>query len=227
MGNTKTMKNIANSPSTRQGFNYQMCILSVIGIIFVMLGHLKNDFSSDGTFYGWFPYYSFHMPLFFFISGYFFRDTCEDHFFKNFSGFLWKKVKNLLIPYYVINGAFLVLSTIFIKTGVFFGTAPFSLYEWLVTPWVRVEPWTFSHPTWFLLALFLSEIFFMLIRRLLGLFIKKTLAKEIVMTVLTIILAVAAANLVDHYQLAGGVEAVYLRSIYTLFPSHSCGISNS
>ena len=70
-----------NNAETHDSFHYQMCILSVIGICFVLLGHLRNDLSASGTFYGWFPYYSFHMPLFLFVSGYFFRQPDDQSFF--------------------------------------------------------------------------------------------------------------------------------------------------
>ena len=209
-----TLKYKPESRSARPDFNYQMCILSVIGIIFVMLGHLKNDFSSTGTVYGWFPYYSFHMPLFFFISGYFFRDSCDDGFARKFPSFLWKKIKSLLIPYYVINGCFLLIQTVLRDCGIFYGMT-FSLKEWLLQPWIRVEPYTFSHPTWFLMALFLSEIFFLLIRKVFSLFIRKPLLKETVLFVFTVLCAVAVVTVIDSYGLTGA-EVVYLRSVYFL-----------
>lgn len=50
-------------------YNHTLGILSAFGIIFVVLGHVgENIFTLNE----WFPYYSFHMPLFIFISGYFF-----------------------------------------------------------------------------------------------------------------------------------------------------------
>ena len=153
--------------STRPDFNYQMCILSVIGIFFMMLGHLKNDFTSVGTFYGWFPYYSFHMPLFFFISGYFYRDSYEKDLHRSLPSFLWKKIKALIIPYYVINGCFLIFQSFLHSRGIWLGNG-FSLKEWLLQPWIRPEPYTLAHPTWFLIALFLSQIYFLLIRKLFG-----------------------------------------------------------
>ena len=50
--------------------NIPFCLLSVLGIIFVVDGHLNHSFFDIG---GLIPYYAFHMPLFVFISGYFFR----------------------------------------------------------------------------------------------------------------------------------------------------------
>ena len=47
--------------------NIPFCLLSVLGIIFVVDGHLNHSFFDIG---GLIPYYAFHMPLFVFISGY-------------------------------------------------------------------------------------------------------------------------------------------------------------
>ena len=56
------------------GFNMQFCILSALGMFFVVDGHLNNSYLDIG---GLVPYYSFHMPLFAFISGYFYKKGSE------------------------------------------------------------------------------------------------------------------------------------------------------
>lgn len=58
-----------------------------IGILFVMLGHCYLD--TKYTF--WFI--SFHMALFFFLSGYTFRIK------EDYNSFVKKKIKALLVPY--------------------------------------------------------------------------------------------------------------------------------
>ena len=64
--------------------SYRMRVLSAIAISFVVLGHINFTGSMEFTmtepltFQGWFPCYSFHLPLFLFITGYFFRDLPED-----------------------------------------------------------------------------------------------------------------------------------------------------
>lgn len=60
------------------------------GIIFVILGHLNT-----GILGSWL--YTFHIPLFFFLSGYVF------HTESNFSSFLKKKAKTILLPYFVLG----------------------------------------------------------------------------------------------------------------------------
>lgn len=56
------------------GINMQFCILSALGMFFVVDGHLNNSYLDIG---GLVPYYSFHMPLFAFISGYFYKKGSE------------------------------------------------------------------------------------------------------------------------------------------------------
>ena len=59
-------------------------ILKGIGIILVVMGHVTHDMPLKNWIY------AFHMPLFFLLSGIFFKPTFEN----------WKKSsKRLLIPY--------------------------------------------------------------------------------------------------------------------------------
>ena len=55
--------------------NKEFRILSAIGIILVVAGHLGYDVFDIG---GLFPYYSFHVFIFLFVSGYFYKEEAED-----------------------------------------------------------------------------------------------------------------------------------------------------
>lgn len=78
-------------------------ILKGIGIIFVLLGHMP---SLPIIIQLWI--FSFHMPLFFFASGYLFtkRDILVQ---------VIKKAKSLLIPYFIFSFVFLLLDLILFK----------------------------------------------------------------------------------------------------------------
>jgi fucose 4-O-acetylase-like acetyltransferase len=58
-----------------------------IGIILMVMGHIG--------FTGHFDYFihAFHMPMFFFVAGYFFNEQVEARFF------ILSKIKTILIPY--------------------------------------------------------------------------------------------------------------------------------
>ena len=71
-------------------------ILSGLAIIMVVAGHLGYNILTVGDL---FPYYSFHVPLFMFISGYFYKETEETHPF----GYVVKKARRLLMPYLIWN----------------------------------------------------------------------------------------------------------------------------
>lgn len=108
------------------------------GIILVTFAHLNP----------WFPLetfiYSFHMCLFFFISGYLFKpiDTVKD--------FVKKKAKNLLIPFTIWNA----LSTIIaIASGS-------EIKESILRFFVYKGMLCWNAPIWFLLVLFFCEILY-------------------------------------------------------------------
>lgn len=126
--------------------------LQIAGPIFVVLGHSLNGLEAVGAWYvfskEWI--YLFHMPLFFFISGYLlsFKGYLGN---KTYGRFLLGKCKRLLIPYLVWNLLFWV-PKIFAQ-DLIFDSAPLNIAEALrafVFP--RQNVW--GH-TWFLPALFL------------------------------------------------------------------------
>lgn len=105
-------------------------VLKGIGIICVVWAHLRGYFSTE--------IYIFHMPLFFFLSGMFYRRK------KNF---VWSRVKSLLVP-------------------VAFYMALFALVYWIDGGKLinRIGRTSFAHPTeidgplWFLLSLFTISV---------------------------------------------------------------------
>ncbi len=83
--------------------------LQTFGIILVVLGHSFYQFPTDTPFIRW--VYGFHMPLFFFISGYLLKyvhgDLCELQLTGR-KGYLTRKARRLLVPYAVISSLFFV-----------------------------------------------------------------------------------------------------------------------
>jgi fucose 4-O-acetylase-like acetyltransferase len=75
--------------------------LKGLAIFFVAIGHFiqYNTFESkSGTLFS--VIYSFHMPLFMFISGYVAFKTIRIIIFENYFGFILKRIKSLLIPFF-------------------------------------------------------------------------------------------------------------------------------
>ena len=92
----------------KQKTNKKMMILSFLGIIIVVLGHTGNSFKLASDF---FPYYSFHMALFIFISGYFYNPKNEENIFGK-NGYIVKKIKKMIIPYFLWNLIYGIIVTI-------------------------------------------------------------------------------------------------------------------
>lgn len=134
-------------------------ILKGIGIILVVIGHANWQFGAATTDMFIQKYiYSFHMPLFFFLSGYLFiKEKYPD-----FKKFLLKKIKTLLVPYLVFS-ILSVLVQIFIclkyniKLNSFKEIVIQILYLRSKTVW--------NEPLWFLMCLFITEIIFYFISK--------------------------------------------------------------
>lgn len=108
-----------------------------LGIIMVILGHIEVGFATKWL-------YSFHLPLFFFVSGICFR------YKENFLVYFKKKAKRCLVPY-VVFGLLIVL--VESKTGYLYNTGFKSNLTYLL---VQQRYSTL----WFLATLFFASIFF-------------------------------------------------------------------
>ncbi len=85
----------------------EMNIIKALGIIAVVLGHTA------------FPYgnviYSYHMALFFFVSGYFFKDE----YINKPILFIKKRLKGYYVPFVLYNVIFLLIRNIFVKLNIY------------------------------------------------------------------------------------------------------------
>ena len=141
------------------GFNMQFCILSALGMFFVVDGHLNNSYLDIG---GLVPYYSFHMPLFAFISGYFYKKGSEHRL----GAYTKKKIIRLLGPYMVYNLIYGMIVQGLHRAGFAFG-GDLSLWNLFVEPFITGHQFEYNLAAWFVPALFLVEMANVLLRRLL------------------------------------------------------------
>ena len=84
-----------NNVSTNSKANKDFMILSALGILFVVDSHLGNGMLLFGNI---FPYNSFYMPMFMFISGYFFNPRHIDDWKSIYHYSTSKFIKHIL-PY--------------------------------------------------------------------------------------------------------------------------------
>lgn len=130
--------------------------LKGLGMILVLIGHTSISSSLNKYIY------TFHMPLFFFLSGYFFKNASDIKLIT----YIKYKFKKLCIPYFYWS--IILFSIAFIEKklginpnmdlkkniiGVFYGNA--------IDGWLSM----YNGPLWFLLCLFVTEILFYIIQK--------------------------------------------------------------
>lgn len=92
--------------------NHDKCIdiAKGIGILFMVLGHASFPFSK-------FVYF-FHIPLFFILAGYVFKDKYIDSW-DNVKIFMFKRLKSLYLPYIICNLTFVFFNNFFIEHNIY------------------------------------------------------------------------------------------------------------
>lgn len=170
-------------------------VLKGLGMFFVIWGHcLPNNKYRIRKYI-----LSFHMPLFFFASGL----TCHKDLNLDFKTFLKKKIKSLLIPYFIINFIGIIIFGILFKVGV---VEEFNLLESIIGVFYSHNK-VFKAPIgqlWFVTALFLTQILFY--------FINKISKNDKDIFILCLICAIIGyVNSISTYQIYGPwhIEAVF------------------
>lgn len=139
--------------------NRQFRILSALGIIFVVAGHLGYNVLDIG---GLFPYYSFHVFVFLFVSGYFYKQEAE----KDIFDYIWRKCTALLVPYFLWNLFYGILAQVLHGAGFSLG-GNLSFKTLFLSPFTDGHQFLYNFPAWFVPALFLVEVINVLMRKVL------------------------------------------------------------
>ena len=144
-------------------------IMKFIAIIAMIVGHCAHDWR-QGLVYTW------HMPLFFMIGGYFFKPQPMLQSIKyNF--------RRLLVPY--------IVTALILIVVLFFKQSP-QIFEYhltsLITGSTMTEPWDIIFPIWFLFSLFMCSITFNAISH----FFKSNIWKSIIVVSITTICYILA-----------------------------------
>lgn len=149
-----------SSSAVREGENLTFRALYLIAIVFVVDGHtpFRDMFDMGGLF----GYYSFHLMLFAFGSGYFFREGAQRQPFRT----LARQAKRLLVPLYLWNAAYGLGAALLRRMGGFELGAPLSAYTLLLAPLTDGEHFVYNLGSWFVFPLFLAQAFYLLARRL-------------------------------------------------------------
>ena len=137
-------------------FSDKINILKCLAILLVVSGHLEFSL------FGMFPPYSFQLSLFFFISGMLFKDKYLDNVFV----FIKRRIKSLLVLYFLYSAFYLVATLIIEKfTGKFWGME-LSLKNFFITPFLNGHQLDLSCPMWFVPQLFIAMISFLFLQKI-------------------------------------------------------------
>ena len=148
--------------------NTELTILKSLGILVVVSCHLGvNLFNFIGmplTFKReLFPEYSYHMPLFIFASGYFYKRIYEKDILN-----LVKRRLSSIKKYISCNIFYFVLTLILASLGLLSMKLQLNLKGLLIEPFLGGFQFYFNGPGWFVPFLFLLQITYVALRKVLG-----------------------------------------------------------
>lgn len=185
-------------------YNATFGLLSGFAIIMIVAGHADCDIL---TFGGLFPYYSFHVPLFLFISGYFYREKEE----AAPTAYVRKKFSRLLAPYFVWNLIYGITAWLFQYAGFTMGDS-ISVRTLFLEPFISGYQFIYNYASWFVPVLFLIEMMNLLMRLILrklhlcyeGLILAGSLAVGIAVVWLAI-----GGHVWGYYKMPGKILFLY------------------
>ncbi|CAI3704674.1 membrane hypothetical protein [Clostridium neonatale] len=164
--------------------NKQFDILIFLGISFVVIGHLGGF----DLLLSWFPIYSFHIPLFLFVSGYFYKNEKEN----DIASYIKYKFNKFILAYFIWNFFYMILRYILIKLNITAAGVGFDLYNFFIVPFQQGTQFGYNLPAWYILTLFLIEVAYILLRKLL-IYIK--IKNEYVIMIITFIIGILGVKL--------------------------------
>ena len=137
--------------------NQTFAILSAIAIIMVVDAHCGGALN---LFTNFFPYNSFFMPLFVFVSGYFFSTKDKP------LTFIYKKTKRILLPYIIINLIYIfgILILQHLNPTYRLYSNVFSLVNFIKMMFTSGAECILTTPAWFVVTLYFTTIIYYFIK---------------------------------------------------------------
>lgn len=186
-------------------------LLYAFGMIIVVSGHCGGGGVS--LFYDWFPPYSFHLGLFAFCSGYFYKDSSGDRL----GAYALRKAGTLLLPMYLWNCFYALLVVLLRRFGFTIGMMPG--FQTLVTmPLYEGSQFEYNMGAWFVVALYMVQLFTAALRRVFR--VSRSKRRELAAFVFCLLLGALGVWLAQRgfrrtWQLAV-VRALYFLPFYAM-----------
>ncbi|MBR5419930.1 MAG: acyltransferase [Lachnospiraceae bacterium] len=157
----------------KKSIDYRFKILYAVAMIVTVGAHCEDG--SLNLFFDWMPYGGIILSILMFSSGYFYKKESEDHPLL----FIKKKAKQLLIPLYLWNVFYGLLTWFLHQMGFTIGEG-LTLHNLLLAPFYNGHQFMFNLATWYVGPLFTAELLYMLLRKGLS-YIKKDFPETPVM----------------------------------------------
>lgn len=190
------MENNLIANSARGKSNKAFMILSALGIIFVVDAHLWSRMS---FFTYVFPYDSFFMPMFIFISGYFFKEKYIESM-KSVVGFLKNKVTKLLLPYFGWIVFYGVLTYVLTEKGIL------NYQKWDIVSLIKNiffvgTSFGLNSPSWFVPVLFIVSVIYVLARKIFNKIWNESVAMAVLFALGTISVYFSSQSTLIEFEL--------------------------
>ena len=204
--------------------NTELTILKSLGILVVVSCHLGvNLFNFIGmplTFKReLFPEYSYHMPLFIFASGYFYKRIYEKDILN-----LVKRRLSSIKKYISCNIFYFVLTLILASLGLLSMKLQLNLKGLLIEPFLGGFQFYFNGPGWFVPFLFLLQITYVALRKVLGIVFRNfnnkntsTLKQETILLVGLVFVGFIATSISNAYPVVDGNVSIFQSFLRVLF----------
>ena len=204
--------------------NTELTILKALGIIVVVSCHLgSNVFNLIGMPLNFkrelFPEYSYHMPLFIFASGYFYKRIYEKDILN-----LVKRRLSSIKKYISCNIFYFVLTLILASLGLLSMKLQLNLKGLLIEPFLGGFQFYFNGPGWFVPFLFLLQITYVALRKVLGIFFNNfnnkntsTLKQETILLLVLVFVGFITTSISNAYQVIDGKVSIFQSFLRVLF----------
>lgn len=130
-------------------WNYEILFVQTVAIVAMVLGHTGPELSIGGL--TPFPYYSWHMPIFVFISGVLLSEK------GSYLAFMRRKCLHLLLPALGVRLALTGLALLGSRSGLYAGGLTLTAEGLLVDPFFMCNAYPLSNAMWFIFQLFVLE----------------------------------------------------------------------
>lgn len=192
--------------------DYTFKALSICGMLCVLAGHFGSHALCFTHLY---EYDTFHMPLFLFISGYFFRSENAQGI-RDVFGFIKKKFLRLMVPYFIWNFVYFGIMLLLQNNPIFsfsIFTGEVTWKNFVLVPFQTGRGFAYNVAAWFVPFLFLVESLYCVGRYC---FVKVFRNREFPLVVVFFLIAYAGIRL-SRLEWAGLWRIGVTRAMYGAF----------